>query len=155
MISMAALLWDLLSGVGGTLALTFIVALALGINAVALLFFGSAVVALERFARVMKSWRTAVSVWLVWSLVMGVAFLHADRPELAVERFSAQAQALGIASAAGAFAVGATGLVVWALLRWFSSFVLASVAPNSLTFSPSICKSTRVPLPPLRMGKSR
>jgi len=130
--SVATLLWDLLSGVGGTLALTFIVALALGINAIALLFFGSAVVALERFARVATSWRTTISVWLLWSLVMGGAFLHADRPELAVASFSAQAQGLGVASGAGAIAVGAAGFVVWLLLRWFSSFVLARTALGAL-----------------------
>ena len=54
------LLWDVLSTAGGTLALTFIVALALGINALTLLFLGSAVVALERFARAIRGWRSPV-----------------------------------------------------------------------------------------------
>ena len=132
MISLATLVWDLLSAVGGTLALTFIVALALGINALALLFFGSAVVALERFARVMRSWRTAIGVWLLWSLVMGVAFLHANRPEFALESFSAQLRGVGVASGAGALAVAVAGALVWALLRRFSSSALASTALGSL-----------------------
>jgi hypothetical protein len=50
-VSAAALIWDALTVAGGTLALTLIVAIAVGINALALLFAGSAVVALERFAR--------------------------------------------------------------------------------------------------------
>ena len=132
MISLATLLLDLLSAAGGTLALTFIVALALGINALALLFFGSAVVALERFARVVTSWRTTLSVWLVWSLVMGVAFLHADRPELAVDSFSVHLRGFAVASGAGALAVAAAGFIVWGLLRMFSSSFLARTALASL-----------------------
>ncbi len=49
-----AALWDVLSAAGGTLALSFIVALALGINALTLLFLGSSVVVLERFARAVR-----------------------------------------------------------------------------------------------------
>ena len=44
--------WTVLTAAGGTVALGLILAIALGINAMTLLFFGSAVVALERFARV-------------------------------------------------------------------------------------------------------
>ena len=134
MTSLATLLWDLLSAAGGTLALTFIVALALGINALALLFFGSAVVALERFARVVTSWRTTVSVWLLWSLLMGVAFLHADRPEIVVESLSVQLRGLGVAWGAGALAVVFASVSVLLLLRWFSSSVLARTALGALGF---------------------
>ena len=44
-------LWGLLTAAGGTLALALIVTLAVGINALMLLFLGSAVVTLERFGR--------------------------------------------------------------------------------------------------------
>ncbi len=46
-----SMLWDALTATGGALALTLIVAIALGIGALTLLFAGSAVVVLERFAR--------------------------------------------------------------------------------------------------------
>ena len=43
--------WNVLAAGGGTLALVLIVTIAVGINALTLLFLGSAVVTLERFAR--------------------------------------------------------------------------------------------------------
>lgn len=52
--------WDVLSAAGGTLALGLIVALALGINALTLLFLGSSVVVLERFARAVRRPRSVV-----------------------------------------------------------------------------------------------
>ena len=132
MTSLATLLWDFLAAGGGTLALAFIVALAFGIVALALLFFGSAVVALERFARVKKSWQTTIPVWWVWSLVIGVAYLHADHPELAVESLSVKLRGLAEASAAGAIAVAIASILVWVLLKWFSSSVLARTALGAL-----------------------
>jgi len=131
-IAMATLVWDFLSAAGGTLALTFIVALALGIFALALLFFGSAVVALERFARVVKSWRTAIGVWLAWSLVVGVAFLHALRPEFPLGSSAEQFRGLAQSSGLGALVVAAAGAFVWGLLRLFSSSTLASAALAAL-----------------------
>jgi lipoprotein-releasing system permease protein len=78
----ASAAWDVMTAAGGTLALTFIVGLALGIGALALLFFGSAVIALEHFARSVARWRTVVVVGLVWSSVLSVFVLHVNRPEL-------------------------------------------------------------------------
>jgi lipoprotein-releasing system permease protein len=74
--------WGVMSAVGGTLALTFIVGLALGIGALALLFFGSAVIALEHFARSVTRWRTVFGVGIVWAAVLAVFVLHIDRPEI-------------------------------------------------------------------------
>ena len=76
------LLWDVLSTAGGTLALTFIVALALGINALTLLFLGSAAVALERFARAIRGWRSPIGVSLAWSVLVGVAAVYWGAAEL-------------------------------------------------------------------------
>ena len=70
---MAAALWDVLAAAGGTVALSMIVAIALGINALTLLFVGSAVVALERFARAVVRWRSALGVGLCWSVLVGAA----------------------------------------------------------------------------------
>jgi len=52
----AAGAWSLVTATGGTLALGFIVAIALGINALTILFVGSAVIVLERFARASRRW---------------------------------------------------------------------------------------------------
>jgi len=78
----ASAAWDVLTAAGGTLSVTFIVGLALGIGALALLFFGSAVIALEHFARSVSRWQTVVIVTLVWSSVLAVFALYVDRPEL-------------------------------------------------------------------------
>ena len=51
MTALVDVLWSVLTAAGGTLALGLIVTLAVGINALTLLFLGSAVVTLERFAR--------------------------------------------------------------------------------------------------------
>ena len=58
----AAILWDLLTVAGGTLALSLIVSIAVGINALTFLFVGSAVVTLERFARVARRPRSVAVV---------------------------------------------------------------------------------------------
>ena len=52
--------WDLLSAAGGTVALSFIIALALGINALTILFLGSSVIVLEGFARAVRRARSVV-----------------------------------------------------------------------------------------------
>jgi lipoprotein-releasing system permease protein len=58
--------WQLLTAAGGTLALSFIIAIALGINALTLLFLGSAVVVLERFARAARRlWTSALAALVV------------------------------------------------------------------------------------------
>ena len=64
-------LWDWLTAAGGTLALSFIVAIALGICATTLLFLGSAVVVLERFARVPHRLRSVAIVTVVWAALLG------------------------------------------------------------------------------------
>ena len=96
------LLWDVLSTAGGTLALTFIVALALGINALTLLFLGSAVVALERFARAIRGWRSPIGVSLAWSVLVGAAAVYWGAADLGN---GAEESSLG--SAAGVFAISA------------------------------------------------
>jgi lipoprotein-releasing system permease protein len=86
-------LWELLTAAGGTLALTLIVALALGICALALLFVGSAVVALERFARVARSPRTLALVVPVWAVLLAAFALSRGAPEGAGEGAPAGADA--------------------------------------------------------------
>ena len=71
MTPLATDLWGLLSAAGGSLALSFIVALALGIAAMTVLFLGSAVVVLERFARATRRWSSVILVTLVWAALLG------------------------------------------------------------------------------------
>ncbi|HKE12688.1 MAG TPA: ABC transporter permease [Myxococcota bacterium] len=79
----AAGAWSLATAAGGTLALGFIIAIALGINALTILFMGSAVIVLERFARASRRWGSlavmcvGVAV-LVGGLVAQVREPHAD-----------------------------------------------------------------------------
>ena len=70
---------------GGTLALTLIVGLAVGINALTLLFVGSAVVTLERFARVARRWRSWLGFSVVWALLVGAMSLGMSDPEATAE----------------------------------------------------------------------
>jgi lipoprotein-releasing system permease protein len=67
---------SLLAQALGAVALTFIVALLLAIAANALLFFGSAVVVLERFARSPKRWLHMLAISIVWAALLG--FLGTD-----------------------------------------------------------------------------
>jgi lipoprotein-releasing system permease protein len=71
MTPLATQLWDWLTAAGGTLALSFIVAIALGICANTVLFLGSAVVVLERFARATHRLRSIVIVTVVWAVLLG------------------------------------------------------------------------------------
>ncbi len=67
-----AWLWQWLTGIGGSLATGLIVAVALGLGALAFLFFGSAVVVLERFARNAGRLRFLLPVSLVWAALLGL-----------------------------------------------------------------------------------
>jgi lipoprotein-releasing system permease protein len=120
----AAAIWDALTAAGSTVALGLIVAIALGINAMALLFMGSAVVALERFARVARSWRSALGFGALWSLVLGAFALYLQSPELAGRGFAERLQAFGLATAGSAVVVGALGVL--------TRVVLARVSPARL-----------------------
>ncbi|MBW2392972.1 MAG: lipoprotein-releasing ABC transporter permease subunit [Deltaproteobacteria bacterium] len=68
---LAADLWSFLGNAGGSVALAFIVALALGIVAVTLLFMGSAVVVLERFARATHRLTSVALVTVIWAALLG------------------------------------------------------------------------------------
>jgi lipoprotein-releasing system permease protein len=120
----AAMLWDVLTAAGSTVALGLIVAIALGINAMALLFMGSAVVALERFARAARSWKSALCFGAVWSLVLGAFALYVQSAELAGEDLSKRFQAFGLASAGSA--------VVVAVLMGVTRVALTRVSPMRL-----------------------
>jgi lipoprotein-releasing system permease protein len=64
-------LWDALVAASGSLALALIVALVLGICATAVLFFGSAVVVLDRFAREARRFTSLLVVTLAFAALLG------------------------------------------------------------------------------------
>jgi lipoprotein-releasing system permease protein len=68
---LAAAAWNVLSGAGGALALTFIVALALAIGALTLFFFGSSVVVLQGFARRARRVGPVAAAVVLLALVAG------------------------------------------------------------------------------------
>ncbi len=122
----AAMLWDVLSTAGGTLALTFIVALAVGINALTLLFLGSAVVALERFARAVRSWRSVVTVGVVWSALVTPGALRWAAPQIAGMSDGPGPGLWAGAAAASALLVAVAVGLTWLGLRIVSAPRLAS-----------------------------
>jgi len=75
-------LWSTLTAAGGGVALGLIVAIALGINAMTLLFAGSAVVALERFARVAKRTSSMLGFGALWSLALATLLYSLRAEEL-------------------------------------------------------------------------
>ncbi|MCU0668280.1 MAG: ABC transporter permease [Myxococcota bacterium] len=112
---LAARAWEWAGAAGGTLALAFIVALALGLFALAAMFVGAAVVVLERFARQARRVRSvAIAALLV---ALGVAFvaLQTEVPGV-LEQGDALARALPLAAGAGLLLVGlAVGFVALSL----------------------------------------
>jgi len=114
---------------GGGLALSFIVVLMIGICTLALLFFGSAVIVLDRFARGPRRLRWVLWSTLGWAALLGV--LATDRegaPGIAVEI------ALGAwPGALRAWALGAgVALLLTAAAQVLSAVLLRAAAPRLL-----------------------
>jgi lipoprotein-releasing system permease protein len=127
MLVAASMFWDLLTAAGGSVALALIVAIALGINALTLLFVGSAVVALERFARSVRRTGSLVAFGAGWSLLLGGALLYARADELAGASPLERLTAFG-AGAAGSAVLVALGITLTRLaLRRISGPTLALV----------------------------
>ena len=116
-------LWDVLATAGGTVALSFIVALALGINALTLVFLGSSVVVLERFAR---SARRPGSIALASLCAAPLA------GALAVQIFGEEAGAGALSPGALWLRATAAALVAVALLVAFTRFVISRTGPERL-----------------------
>ncbi|MEN8185074.1 MAG: lipoprotein-releasing ABC transporter permease subunit, partial [Myxococcota bacterium] len=76
-------LFDVVATAGGSVALTFIVALALGLGALTVFFLGSSVVVLERFARAVRSPLRIVLFGVLWSGVVALVLLETLEPEVA------------------------------------------------------------------------
>jgi lipoprotein-releasing system permease protein len=123
--SLAGAVWGVLTATGGTLALTFIVAIFLGITALTLLFLGSAVVALEQFARASTGWRNLVGFGLVWSGVVSGGYLYQFHPELSAQPWTEWLRNWLVATGAAAGIVAIASLSIRALLKWVPPHRLA------------------------------
>jgi hypothetical protein len=120
-------LWGLLTAAGGTLALALIVSLAVGINALTLLFLGSAVVTLERFARAAHRWTTLAVVTVFWILVVAAAVAAWGDLPLESEHWS-RWQIFGAALPGSALIVVFTVFAVRTALRRVSPALLADAS---------------------------
>jgi len=129
-VDLATAFWDVLTAAGGTLALALIAAIALGINAMTLLFVGSAVVALERFARAARRLRTVVACACLWSLVLGAGALYLRFEEIGGAPLAERLRVWALGSAACAVAIALAVVTSHVLLRrvaprWLAVGVLA------------------------------
>ena len=102
--------WNVLAAGGGTLALVLIVTIAVGINALTLLFLGSAVVTLERFARVARSAKSLLGFSACWSVLVGAGSLYWADPELVAA--AGRGRAFGLATAGSAVAIAVAVVLV-------------------------------------------
>ena len=124
----AQLLWDVLTAAGGSLALTLIVGIAVGIGAMTLLFVGSAIVALERFARTVRSSRSALLAGGTWAAVASAGFLASTAPELADQGTAVWLGSWAASTASGLVLVA----IVWIALQRLSAWRLASATTAAL-----------------------
>lgn len=129
---LAARIWELAGATGGTLALAFVVALAVGLIALAAMFVGAAVVVLERFARQARTLRSvAIGAALV---AAGFAFvaIEVEVPGV-LERGDGLAKVLPMAGGSAlmlvAIATGAMALLLRVVSgRTLARFALAALA---------------------------
>ena len=124
---MGVSLWEALSAAGGSLALAFIVALVLGICATAVLFFGSAVVVLERFARGARRGSSALLMTLAFAALLGA--LGTDEESV---------EALGIpwpGTGRAWLAASASAFVLLCLAQVGTVLLLRVVTPRALALA--------------------
>ncbi len=122
--ALVADLWELLRAAGGSLALSFIVLLALGIATTTLLFLGSAVVVLERFARATRRFSRIAGVTLLAAALLGTRGL---------DREAFESLAPSWPGPLGAWALTALGfLVLLAFAQIAIATVLRFVSPRAL-----------------------
>jgi lipoprotein-releasing system permease protein len=125
-------LFALLAAAGGTAALSFLVALVLAVSVTTLLFAGSAVVVLERFARSPRRARHVLLATALWA----IAFTPLARAVLGAEGASGPFDEGGAVFAGTALAVlaavGVVELLVVAALRFAGSRAVARTGAAAL-----------------------
>jgi lipoprotein-releasing system permease protein len=113
-------LWGNLTAAGGGVALALIIAIALGINALTLLFVGSAVVALERFARATRKVSTVAICGVLWSGVLGAAVVYLGSAELGSAPFEQKLVAWASATISSVLVVAVAVAITHTVLRSMS-----------------------------------
>jgi lipoprotein-releasing system permease protein len=117
-------LWRWLAAGGGTLALSFIVALALSIVALTVFYLGSAVIVLERFARAARSpVHVAVAAGLA-SLATAAVVVRLSVDEAPILSWSEWLGHLLRSWGGAALLTALVTLAVWAALRWLAPAAL-------------------------------
>jgi lipoprotein-releasing system permease protein len=125
--------WDALVAAGGSLALTFIVAIALGIVAGTAVFVGSAVVVLERFARATRRPSSVALVTVVWAALLGGLGTDAASIEaLGIPWPGSALRAWALAALVALALVGLAQLGMAALLRFVAPVSLATASVVAL-----------------------
>ena len=119
---------ELLSAAGGTFALAFIVALALGICALTLMFLCSAVVVLERFARAERRPLVVIAIAAAWSVLLAPLVLQEVRPELAAANWGDWWAAFGETALGVGVSIAVAVGIVAVLLRFVRDARLAAAA---------------------------
>ncbi len=114
-------LWQSLTAAGGSVALVLIIAIALGINALTLLFVGSAVVALERFARAARKISTVAFSGVLWSGVLGAMVVYLGSAELGSAPVEQKLLAWASASISSALVVAVALAITHTTLKSMSS----------------------------------
>ena len=121
-----ASLWDVLAAAGGSVALSFIVALALGLAALTIFFLGSSIVVLERFARAARSPLRIMVFGVAWAAVMAAVLLDSVEPGASVQPWAEWLSGFGKLTLSVMLSmlivVPATALL--ADIGWLHSFVL-------------------------------
>ncbi len=128
MTAMASEFWEALSLAGGSIALSFIIALAVGICAMTVLFFGSAVVVLERFARAVTRPRSVILVTICWAILLGALGTDEEFVEGLGIAWPGWLQAWALTALAIAAMLVVAQLVVAGLLRFVAPRALGIVA---------------------------
>jgi lipoprotein-releasing system permease protein len=124
--------WEALSAAGGSLALAFIVALVLGICANAVLFFGSAIVVLERFARSARLGVTALVVTAVLAALLGTLATDEETVEALGFAWPGTLQAWAAGAVVAALSLAVCQVLVALVLRFVPPRALALVSVVAL-----------------------
>ncbi len=121
-------LWTSLDAAGGSLAVAFIIGLAAGIVAMTLVYLGSALLVLDRFARVAKGFVgpliSAVLVVLILSLMATVENFPADANYRWDEWLDGFLGNLGVVSVSTVFFL----LLAWIMIRFLSQAAMSRLA---------------------------
>jgi len=143
-IGAAILAW--LSAAGGAIALAFIVLLALGIVAMAVLYVGSAVVVLERFARVARGWRSILGFAVLVSVVTALVWADLALPELHARPWDEWFAGVAPLLLRAAVATGLMIAVCRLALARFSSDQLGTISLVILGLSVTLVLVSALPL---------